>query len=683
MTKRSQRIFGGGLLAAGILWACGPYFGVSLLQSRKEATLAAPAVSFYRALETLVPAPLPGLKPFHPYYWDSGTLQEEAKEQALAPKLVQIRSLTDGAKAWQAGDGLPDAVRLYTAGAVAFHARQLDYAARQFTAVTALPEPARASRALWAEFMLGRVAALRDDRAAAIRHFTAVRESVANRQTPDPLGLALASFGEEAQMYWQARELKPAVTLYAQQAAYGAGSGLASLIVVAGETLKDDTLLDQAVREPLVRKLLLLYLSARGEDAARVTRLASALERANITDVTGLGLLATASYSAGEFALAARLAAREPEGAAAAWVRAKLALREGNAGAARTEYAKALTAARKQPAAEGVDAARLAAEAGLQLTNSGEYTQALDLFLDAVDPADNYMGSTDYWTDAAYLAERVLTLDELQRFVDRRAPKPVKFEKKADEEWTTGPAPLRLRMLLARRLMRAGRYDDAARYFDDAQVREFAAAYAAALQRAQSWWRLPVSRAEAWLAAGRLARKSGMEILGYELAPDYAVYVGNYEWPADEETQRDAPAAETKLAKASASPRPARFHYRLTAADHAQQAASLVPARSAAFGAILCEAASWTIDKHPDTAKALYKRYVREGAFMPSLAQFARSCPEPRFESTTWWRTRTALRPVSRRVGFDVTLPAAVVLLGGVGALVAGAVVRRRRSQAA
>ncbi len=674
--KYGKRVFGGGLLTAIVIWACGPDFGVSLLLERKEAALARPAVSFYRALETLVPAPFPGLQPFDPYHWDSGTQQEEEKEKALAPKLVQIRSLTDGAKAWQAGDGLPEAVRLYTAGAVAFHARQLDYAARQFTAVTALPEPARASRALWAEFMLGRVAALRNDRAAAIRHFTAVRESVAHRQTPDPLGLALASFGEEAQMYWQARELKPAVTLYAQQAAYGAGSGLASLIVVAGETLKDDTLLDQAVREPLVRKLLLVYLSARGDDPVRVKRLASALERANITDVTDLGLLATTSYSVGEFALAGRLAAREPDGAAAAWVRAKLALRDGNSDTARAEYAKALTAARKQQSA--VDSARLAAETGLNQVSRGEYTEALELFLEAVDPANNYIGSADYWTDAAYLAERVLTVEELQRIVDRRVPDAVKFERKADEEWATGPAPLRLRALLARRLMRAGRYDDAARYFDEANVREAAVAYAGALQRAQSAWRPAVWRAEAWLAAARLARKHGIDILGFELAPDYAIYSGHYEWPPDEDLQKEAPAAETKLAKASASTRPARFHYRLTAADHAQQAASLVPARSAAFGAILCEAASWNIDKHPDTAKALYQRYVREGAFMPSLAQFARSCPEPRLESSTWWRARTALRPVSRRAGFDVTLPAAVVLLGAAAALVAGGAVRRR-----
>ncbi|MCC6536482.1 MAG: hypothetical protein IT162_02970 [Bryobacterales bacterium] len=662
MTKHAKQTVAGGLFAAGVLWACGPFFGLSLLLTRKESTLAAPAVSFYRALETLAPAPVPGLKSAD--RWGPSATDEEEKEKELAPRLVQIRSLTDSAKAWEAGEGLPEAVRLYTAGAVAFRARQFDEAQQRFAAVTALPAAASARRALWAEFMLGRLAAQREDRAAAIRHFAAVRESVARRQTPDPLGLAVASFGEEARMYWLSRELKPAVALYAQQAAYESESGRASLLEVAREILKDEKLLDQAVPDPLIRKLLLVYLAARsGEDAAPVTRLAGALERHRIADVTGLGLLAAASYAVGDFALAGRLAAREPDGAAAAWVRAKLALRGGNSDAARAEYATALQAAR-QPGA--VEASRVAADAGLHMVSRGEYTQALELFLEAVDPAAVYMGGSDYWTDAAYLAERVLSVDELDRFIARRAPNTVKFEKKADEEWTTGPAPQRLRALLARRLMRAGRYDDAARHFDDAQVREAAAAYASAVQRAQSWWRPAVWRAEAWLTAGRLARKHGLEVLGYELAPDFAVYVGHYEWPGDDELQKDAPAAETRRAEASASPRAARFQYRLTAADHARQAASLVPARGAAFGPILCEAASWTIDRHPSTAAELYRRYVREGAFMPSLAQFGRRCPEPQFESGGWWRARTALRPVSRRLGFDVTLAAA--LLAGLGA---------------
>ena len=114
------------------------------------------------------------------------------------------------------------------------------------------------------------------------------------------------------------------------------------------------------------------------------------------------------------------------------------------------------------------------------------------------------------------------------------------------------PTADRLRLLLARRMVREGMIDQAVPYFpaeadprfarmryDAAGVaklendasRSQAAAYAAALREAGNGWGR-TGRAQAWHQAGLMARRHGMEIMGYEEDPDYAVYDGSYTYGA-------------------------------------------------------------------------------------------------------------------------------------------------------
>ena len=105
-----------------------------------------------------------------------------------------------------------------------------------------------------------------------------------------------------------------------------------------------------------------------------------------------------------------------------------------------------------------------------------------------------------YWGDVAYLAERVLTTGELKAFVDANAAKP---EPLADPGQVI---PVnQLRSLLARRLMRDGRYDEAPTYFDRLDdnapnTQADAIALAQALRRSrQAFW--ASGRAQAGCAA--------------------------------------------------------------------------------------------------------------------------------------------------------------------------------------
>ena len=113
------------------------------------------------------------------------------------------------------------------------------------------------------------------------------------------------------------------------------------------------------------------------------------------------------------------------------------------------------------------------------------------------------------------------------------------------------PTADRLRLLLARRMVREGMIDQALPYFPAEADPRFArmrydaagvaklendasrgqAAYAAALREAGNGWGR-TGRAQAWHQAGLMARRHGMEIMGYEEDPDYAVYDGSYTYGA-------------------------------------------------------------------------------------------------------------------------------------------------------
>ncbi|MFT8420599.1 MAG: hypothetical protein ABF665_03620, partial [Gluconacetobacter sp.] len=92
----------------------------------------------------------------------------EAGMEALTPlqqnRIVMMRNAIDGDSAYNQGDGIPPAIRLYTAGAVDYALARKgipgDYAehARQhFQAVLDLPDGQGQRRAVWADYMLGRL----------------------------------------------------------------------------------------------------------------------------------------------------------------------------------------------------------------------------------------------------------------------------------------------------------------------------------------------------------------------------------------------------------------------------------------------------------------------------------------------------------------------------------------------
>ena len=341
-----------------------------------------------------------------------------------------------------------------------------------------------------------------------------------------------------------------------------------------------------------------------------------------------------------------------------------------------TEFQKALEgfAGNKAKA----EARQISSEAGVLRVSRSDYLQALDLFqglaTDATyspaDDAPNYWsGFADYWGDAAYLAERVLTIEELKSYVDHRVP--------ADPQNKAGA---RLRSLLARRLMRAGRRDEALRYFDEPETRIAAGQYAKALALANRGWQPGYLRAEAWFRAATLARQKGMEMLGYAREPDWAMWDGSFEPYVDDESvaknkpkEKDAFESddERRRTEASKPERMVRYQYRLTAVDEATQAANLLPVKSQAYAAVLCEASAWVIDREPALAGELYQRYVKNGAYLDwDDDAFGRTCPAPNFGVMAVYGIPKKVARLEQHVKAHPAL-AGLGGLGGVGAVLA------------
>jgi hypothetical protein len=553
---------------------------------------------------------------------------------------------------------------LYQAGAKAFHAGNWEEARARFLEVLALPEEERRHASTFAAYMLGRTAGSATE---ARERFNEVRE-LARQGFHDPLGLAVASLGEEARTYLREGDDAGAIQLYAQQAAHGSTSGATSLLMVArGIARGDEARLKKALKDPLAQRLLATYAWTRGQEPvwtedyeqrpSPLPRLLDAL--AAVPGLAGADRLAAGAWRAGRFDLAERFAGQEKT-PLSAWVKAKLALRRGD----RAEAERLLA-----EAAEGLPEtddwssspemigsrrprSRVEGERALLALARGDFAQA----------AERAMASCS-WQDIAYVAERVLTVEELQRLIAAHASDPVTRCQPEQAFFDEGQDVVsRLRLVLGRRLMRSGKGPQALEYFQGTKWEEPARKYVEELERGRSAWD-DVDKAQALYSAARLARTVGMELMGTEAAPDWTWVEGLYDLGALDEQEQPAegtPArpeqdgaplatdAERQRLTAHAPPYTMRFHYRFTAAALAEEAAALVPPRSHAYATLLCHAARFSSDE-PARVQRLWFTYVKNGAAIPGMT-FGQSCPEPDFErlrnqklAMPWkaWRLRT------------------------------------------
>jgi hypothetical protein len=550
-----------------------------------------------------------------------------------------------------------------------------DEAKKAWGALLNRPANERHYRTLWATFMLGKLATKAGDPDAA-KWFQKTRE-LAKQGFADSLGMAADSYGWEGRAEWKQGHPEKAAPLFLTQLALGDESAIVSLKALVPDRVPiDGTLnpsgdqappgnldnsigmppdaatlaaLKAAASDPLLRRLVTAHILATGWGGrwsfspnttnARSQRWLGIINQGKPDSMQDAEYLGWLAYMVGDYKQALHwLGLSKSDSPAADWLHAKLQLRAGDIGGAAKSLATAVDTLRSPARYTGwsdgayhdanqsgptytsisEDSVWTMGEAasgdlGLMHLERGDFVQALDILLKG-----------GLWEDAAFIAERILSADELKAYVDKLPPAPATAKPPANigspqvaGSGADSPDDLnsKLRNLLGRRLVREDRYDEAAKYLAspyDKVVQK----YAAALKDGADTSLPKEKRAKSYFTAAWLARYDGMELMGTEVSPDGFDFGGDFpdtdlakqrltgehpanaleaDQPATTTAKDAAPAskAEIQRLKKNTIDPDRRYHYRFVAAAIAMRAAPLLPDQTEELADVVNTAGNW------------------------------------------------------------------------------------------
>ncbi len=665
------------LAGAVAVWACGPFFPYWFVTD--ESRMMEAPTTWFRAVLAEMAGPLdrarvifpgrPGERPKQlpkavvaergPYRQtadvDLADLASLTSNRTLLAEYTEVRELLAGygeaVGAWQEEAawahqapprpepppdlrvpvGLPGEIEDYLRGALAYHRGSLADARALWKRLLDRPAAQRRHRSVWAAFMLGK-AYLKDDPEVAIRWFQRTRELVVDDLLPDPLGLAAASLGWQARAELNLDRPVMALPLYYLQMRTGDPTAVASMRHVSSKALNDPKALKLIAASDDARPIMTAYVVSRWDrkdfdgplDPAPARKWLEAIQEVKPRNVEDAERLAWVAYRAGDFAAAEEWLKRASGSKAMThWIQARLFLRAGKLDEAKDSLA---SAGRIAPSSVGSeDDMYLAYEHGVQpvtrphaegetgavLLAQKDYTFALYNLLDG-----------GYWSDGAYIAERVLTTDELTAYMEKSWP--VKLASHRPEEygdhWTVlfagmvSPSQERmaydLRYLVGRRLVREGRYQEAEKFLPTSlgkQVRTLARSMA----EGRDGQRPAEERSRSLFRAACVLRYQGLELSGTELEPDWFLHEGQYE--NDPIAQARATGAFSRLgptkdeiarARKTRTVPFKRFHYRYRGMELAKEAADLLP-DGEEKARLLATAGNWIEGRDPKAAQPI------------------------------------------------------------------------------
>ena len=214
--------------------------------------------------------------------------------------------------------------------------------------------------------------------------------------------------------------------------------------------------------------------------------------------------------------------------------------------------------------------------------------------------------------DMAMVAEQVMSIDELKRFCDKNlfyvGEEQEIFSLNCDrkdffsrlEVLNQDQISFMLRNILARRLMRAGRFNEAQEYFTGGNTRRLANKFFTFREKAEDTGSSRAEKLEAMLNMALLVRCDGNRLFGTFLEPDNLICRNNY--PCTWGTKQNY----VKLNK----PDLPRFSYRYRAAEIYAKAAELTDDRNLK-GAILWTAGTIIKNRDPEAADVYFKKLYK------------------------------------------------------------------------
>ena len=563
----------------------------------------------------------------------------------------------------------------YVRGAYAYHHGDTNLAISHFDAILQLPGEQRKYRSTWASFMLGKIW-MKKNPAKAFHYFEQTREL-----TKTGFSDALNFDGES--LAWQARidadnsRYVDAIHRYAEcaQKNISADILLPSLTWVCDKIFATKKADPALVNDPLCREILIVALSQREKTLQDIWF--KALEKCRDQGVVaGADRLAWIAYKRGDIKTAENwLKHGDLHSARAKWVNAKLLLRAGKLEEGVALLREVATGAKNEPDWE-VAMAEL-----VYTSNDGAEVNDSEITVPAKDYAAveigtvllakrNYIGAMDlfaragFWPDAAYVAESLVPMEgeeSLEQYLLAHKGDDPDFIKPD----TQVSLLAHLRDILARRMARQGEWDKAAQYyaqsypvFDEegniAEMRpaapfaEEARRIAVNLKIANDTTQLARIRAKALFDTAMMIRKDGMELMGTELAPDWAIDRGEWDWHwemtprleqehgsenrTDDElkwvaqvdhdkknTLMELPVMQDEVVRrmSTAVVPYRRFHYRYVAADMMWRCAQMLPNNDPLCAEALYRGGVCLQTRDPYSADKFYKALVQRN---PNLA---------------------------------------------------------------
>ncbi len=644
MRRISVFALGLGLAASVPARACGPFFPNRYLDAGAEQLLAAPDAVFAEELMRLLP---PGTErvPEREYGWraskpetvaaertaeaDAGELREALREAGRGEREAEEltaayrRARSEGA---EAPPGTPGEFARYLRGALAWKRGEAEAARAAWRELLELPAAERRHRSVWATYMLGRSYLVLmtggdpasdeantpgDEAKEALRWF-ARTEELAAEGASDALGLVGEAKGWRARLLAERGDFTGAAALYFDRLAAGDDTAAQSLRRLARRIDREayGDKLEACVRDAGTRGLVVAFLLSRGkptydyddresEWARRARAWALAIHRAGVRELMGADRLAWLAYEGGLFRLAEDWLVIAPAASAEAdWLRSKLALRGGDAAKGAAWLERAL----REGGLQGEQRKLAWAELG-----------RARLALDRPVGAFEAFAAGEHQEDATYVAERVLTLEELVRVVDEASARVVDQEAKE-----AGAGSTWARDLLARRLVRGNQGARALPYMPES-VRERLAAYLEDIRIGFDSERPAKERAVVLWRAARLMREEGASLVGSDLDPYWSAWSEAFAFDTAVKLRLGVPLLEGGIfaptadeqARLRANPAPEKGrHYRYQAAELAWWAASLMPDQTEETARVLWEAGGWLKARDPKAAEPFYRAMV-------------------------------------------------------------------------
>ena len=615
------------------LFACGPHFPNSYLMSSDSLFTEMPGYSFPKEIERIPLNESPQLPAAHGVQTEAVDLGELSEAlagagidadriKAVLADYGAIRKNLDRNMSFST-DQIPEEVplefSLYLEGAVYYKSDRHAEAISTWLKIIDLPPSQRQYRSTWAAYMLGRCAHLYRPHIAAMCYQRVRR--MAEKGFKDTLGLAAASYGQEAAVYLRQRKYDKAIDFYLLQKQTGDRSAVPSLLLVCREIFEesDRIVLDTLVKHPNAIRVLMAYAVSRcsGYQSDHPQQiLIDAIERVGLGTVEDAEQIALIAYEAGHFEeTQCWRGLADMDSIVSRRIRAKMLLRAGDIEAAAADlifvarHTESSGALIRYSGYNPYDSTyKVNSELGSLYVSQKMYTEAIDVLM--------WGGN---WIDAAYIAERVLAVDELQHYIDTNWPASMLEPNTNKNDYASDiPKTLTLRYLLARRLSRSGEFESARPYYPE-EILEYFDRLRVAMKKANDDTLSQTERADAFWTAAWLMRHKGMEMIGFELDPDWTIYRGNFDPRgrleirkalAEENTINVPDLDELERADQEVAIPDKRFHYRYFASELAWEAAALMENGDIELARRLCLAGSWTKSRDPKHADVFYKSLV-------------------------------------------------------------------------